>query len=217
MKKCVMVGIAGVGALAAPAVAGTIGPMQYLSVADSPLQFLGANAQLENFEDGALNTPGVAASAGFVLGGSAWVDSVDGDDGFIDGACVGGHSWLQNVAVNGITFTFSPVFGGNLPNWAGIVWTDGHNPAYFEAFNSLGQSLGVVVHNNADEMYQGSTAEDTFVGAYDTAGISYFRIWGTMGGLEVDHLQYGYEPVPAPGALALVGAAGLLFRMRRRG
>ena len=39
----------------------------------------------------------------------------------------------------------------------------------------------------------GTTAEDTFFGVYNRGGISAIRILNTVGGIEIDHLQYGFE------------------------
>ena len=58
---------------------------------------------LETFEDGALNTPGVSADHGFVGCYSVYEDSVDADDGVIDGNGNGGHSW--GSFDNSISFT----------------------------------------------------------------------------------------------------------------
>jgi hypothetical protein len=67
------VGIVALLAVCTPvARAGLTTPSPYLSFVDSP--FAGGIYQyfyLEDFEDGALNTPGVSASGGFVLAPSA--------------------------------------------------------------------------------------------------------------------------------------------------
>src|SRR5262245_58046922 len=104
-----------------------LGPTPYLSFADSP--FNGGSFSsffLEDFEDGALNTPGVTASAGWsVLGPGAFTDSVDGDDGAIDGSGTRGHSFFSNSTQSTLTFTFNAAaLGGALPTAVGIVWTD---------------------------------------------------------------------------------------------
>lgn len=196
--------------------ASVIGPQLYTSTAHSPLNAIGPLVYLENFEDGLLNTPGVSASAGAVITGSPYVDSVDGDDGFVDGFGAGGHSWWAANGATGVVFTFAPIFGGQRPNWAGIVWTDGHNPVYFEAFDATGASLGVAMGNHADASYTGTTAEDSFYGAHSPSGISAIRVWSTTaGGLELDHLQYGLQ-VPGPGVLALLGVGACLWRIRLR-
>src|SRR5690349_9241259 len=67
--------------LSGAARAGTmLGPnLDYESFADSP--FFGHSFSyfhLEDFEDGALNTPGVTSSGGVVVGPGPLVDSVDG-------------------------------------------------------------------------------------------------------------------------------------------
>src|SRR5438067_673727 len=82
-----------------------LGPSPYLSFADSP--FNGGSFgyfYLETFEDGALNTPGVTASAGSVTSPGSLTDSVDGDDGTIDGSGTAGHSYISGTSTS-LTFT----------------------------------------------------------------------------------------------------------------
>ena len=79
------------------AAASLIGPTPYSSFADSP--FAGGSFSwfyVEDFEDGLINTPGVSVSpltSAMAVGG--YTDSVDGDDGVIDGSGSGGHSLRQ--------------------------------------------------------------------------------------------------------------------------
>ena len=134
-----------------------LGPTPYLSQADSPfdLSGLGVSFFLEDFEDHLFDTPGVSGN-GFVVGDvfSAFpgvIDSVDGDDGVINGICtvpvitppanVGDPNWGQLAGLTdfcdsysrggseGITFTFdeaalTSALGG-FPTHVGIAWTDG--------------------------------------------------------------------------------------------
>ncbi len=58
-----------------------LGPTPDLSAADSPFD-LSSNFYLEDFEDGALNTPGVSGNVK-VQSGFVDIDSVDADDGVI--------------------------------------------------------------------------------------------------------------------------------------
>src|SRR5678815_5413703 len=101
-----------------PANAALIGPAPYLSSADSPFSFSSFTYfHLETFEDGALNTPGVTASgsslcvvntAGCFLN-SPLIDSVDADNGPIDGnGGAPGHD-LFAAGIPGITFVFDAV------------------------------------------------------------------------------------------------------------
>ena len=82
------------------AVAGPIfyGPTAYSSTADSPFNTSSYEYLFfETFEDG-LNTPGVSASGGLTIGFDQFVDSVDADDGILDGiGGASGHSWYSNV------------------------------------------------------------------------------------------------------------------------
>jgi hypothetical protein len=150
---------------------------------------------LETFEDGALNTPGVTASTGSVIGPGGLTDSVDADDGVIDGSGTNGHSFFAIPGSTGITFTFDATALSGLPTRVGIVWTDGEGTTTFEAFGPGGVPLGQIGPVAiADGSVTGTTAEDRFFGVIHTAGISSIRISNTVGGIEVDHLQYG---VPA--------------------
>ncbi|MEO8037426.1 MAG: PEP-CTERM sorting domain-containing protein [Betaproteobacteria bacterium] len=221
--------LAGTLAALPAAQAAYLGPTPYLSFADSPFngQPMFSWFHLEDFEDGALNTPGVSASAGGVLGPGALTDSVDGDDGAIDGAGTAGHSWFSNGSASSMTFTFSAAVLGALPTHVGIVWTDvgvvaptnGFGPVTFEAFDATNASLGVMgPFAFGDGSAAGATAEDRFLGATDPGGISAVRITTTNStDWEVDHLQYGLAPIPEPSAWMLLGAglAGLCAQRRR--
>jgi hypothetical protein len=151
---------------------------------------------LENFEKGYLSTPGVTNSAGTV-GSGPYTDSVDADDGVIDGIGSGHALWAHPSSV--LTFTFSKDVLEELPTHAGIVWTDvGSGGGYygkvtFEAFDANSNSLGTIgpidVGDGSD---QRGTAEDRFFGVSNTNGISAIRL--SMNGTsdwECDHLQYG--------------------------
>lgn len=202
------------------------GPTPYLSSADVPNGFYagGNPVVLENFEDDSLDF-GISASAGSIidrLGRIPFddVDSVDVDDGVIDGSGSLGRSWFQPAGNNGVTFTFaSPVTA------AGLVWTDSlAAPIVFEAFGPGMASLGVFGPVTlGDTVFTGTTAEDRFFGVQDVNGIVALRMTvltapGTSG-LEVDHVQFG-NAVPLPGAIWLFGS-GLLaiagFRKARTG
>ncbi len=181
---------------------------------------------LETFEDGLLNTPGVTADVGVVIGPIGITDSVDSDDGAIDDFGGNGHSMFNAPGDAGIRYNFNAAQLGQLPTHVGIVWTDGatFNNVTLEAFGALGASLGTRTELNVgDGNFNSGTAEDRFFGVIDMAGISAIRISspGTPGssgsGIEVDHLQYGLQAIPEPNCIALFGiVTGLLGAMRRR-
>ncbi|MHB9072310.1 MAG: VPLPA-CTERM sorting domain-containing protein [Desulfobaccales bacterium] len=198
--------------VAAPASAASLlGPTPYLSFADSPFAGLGlANFQLETFEDNLLNTPGVSANFGAPFGPAGNADSVDADDGSIDGSGTGGHSFFSGSGATGIIFAFdAAALGGSLPTHAGIVWTDGAGDTSFEAFGPGLVSLGTIGPVAiADGSFFGTTAEDRFFGVSDPGGILAIKISNTAGGIEVDHLQYGNAAavVPLPASVWLLGS-----------
>lgn len=225
-----------------------LGPTPYLSAADSPFaEYLDEpDFYLEDFEDGELNTPGIfqplhhvfgTAFHGVVMEPSEFTDSVDGDDGIIDGAGTAGHSFrsqalfvsptlLQRNTVD-VQFEFDETELGYLPNAFGFVWTDG--PVGIDYFRP-GLDLRVVITDSEGNSFlspyvklfanidrNGQTIEDVFFGVIADAGITEVTIFGVYYGdseimpyLEIDHLQYGRLVVPEPGTYSLVAS---LFTM----
>lgn len=201
------------------------GPSHYYQFSDSP--FAGGSYSsfyLEDFEDGVLNVPDVVATGlvpPAVIGPTSVTDSVDGDDGTIDGLGRAGYSLFAAFGDSGITFTFSDATLGSLPTVAGIVWTDGNNSISFEARDLGGNVIASSLNNShADNSIFGETDEDRFYGVAYSGGIKSITIWSGPGGIEVDHLQYGIgtpNPVPEPMTLLLGGASlAAAFRKRSR-
>lgn len=201
--------------VAAASFAQGTGPVPYLQASDSPwaAMFGDPSFFLEDFEDGSLNILGVTGN-GLVIGPGGLTDSVDGDDGLVNGSGTFGRSYFTGNGGTGITFTFSQAALGFLPQRAGLVWTDGAGSITFEAFDGNGASLGILTGSHADGGFSGSTAEDRFYGWENLGGIGSINIRNSGGGIEVDHLQYG--AVPEPGAMALLGLGGLAVLLKRQ-
>ena len=209
------------------AFAASIGPTPYTSfAAHSPfasVDFSGGYLHLETFEGGSLGTPGVTASAGSVTGPGGITDSVDEDDGLVDGSGQQGRSFFGDGAT-GIRLTFDAAVLGGLPTHAGIVWTDGaaFNTVTFRAFGPGNVSLGeIVAPNIGDGNFQNGTAEDRFFGWIDANGIESIHIFNSLmtgggSGIDVDHLQYALVPEPSTYALFLAGIALVGFGVKRR-
>lgn len=179
-----------------------LGPLPYLSFDDSPFALIDVSEfYLEDFEDGVLDTPFVSASGNglTVFGPGGSVDSVDADDGAIDGSGTGGRSLVATPPIPSITFDFEPI-GGMLPTHVGVVWTDGQPTlppnTTFEVFDGNGGLLVTETAQLADDTNMGTTFEDRFFGAIHEEGISRITIANDNAasfGIEVDHLQYGYN------------------------
>ena len=214
-----------------PAIAALLGPTPYLcfdasvsagcGTADSPFNDEAFDYfYLENFEDHLFNTLGVTASTGGVTSvvyGPTLHDSVDADDGIIDGSGLDGDSYISINGPTGITFNFDETILGKLPTHAGMVWTDGDGDIIFEAFDSNGVSMGTIGPVPiASPLNNGATDEDRFFGAVNLNGISSIFISNTSGGVEVDHLQYGVVPIPAAVWLFGSGLIGLIGVARRK-
>lgn len=208
------------------------GPLPYLRSSDSPFSGVSSSQfYLETFEDGLVNTLGLTASGGIPIGMDPYVDSIDAQDGFIDGlGSPNGHSFWSHFTETVMTFSFDVALLGALPTYAGLVWTDiGYNsptpyygPVSFEAFGASGQSLGSTgPYILGDGIDTGQTAEDRFFGVFDPLGVSSIRISTNTSDWEIDDVQYGRGPtesVPEPSTLLLIGlgGAGLLgYRARR--
>jgi hypothetical protein len=220
--------LAAAAGLASPAAAQLVGPTPYLSTADSPFHAADhVQFYLEDFEDGALNTPGLHATGL----GQVCVSNLAGcfdHVGLEDSVGNGGDANVGHSLFSGggsLTLTFDAAALGALPTQAGLVWTDGLNPIVFEAFDENGVSLGTIDGDSADNSFAGGTAEDRFYGVTNAGGISKLVI-SDSSGLEIDHVQYGVDvaapnggvPEPTTWALMLTGffGAGGALRARRR-
>ena len=223
--RCTLLGIGVVVSIAGSASGATVYVISYLSEADSPFVGLAASySHLENFEDGTLNTPGVAGT-GFnqVAPPGPQTDSVDGDDGAIDGFGTAGRSLY--ITSHEVEFTFDAGVLGSLPTYAGIAWTDvgvttpgtptGFGAVEVRFYDSADQLIGEFLSLTlGDGNVNGGTAEDRFIGYSGPSGVA--RMTVTMDNStdwEVDHLQYGY--VPGPGGAAMLGIASLAMLRRR--
>lgn len=175
-------------AIVVPAEGATFfGPVPYLSRADIPagLYLSAGPTELEDFEDGTLDSTIIASSGGVIPPGfEGLIDSVDADDGTIDGSGLNGHSWFAA----GVKFTFPP---GTIA--AGVVWTDGAGEGVtFSAFGPGNVPLGVIGPFNGlgDGVFSGETAEDRFFGVRDADGVESIFITSQSGGMELDHVQF---------------------------
>jgi hypothetical protein len=212
-----------------------LGPAPYLSAADSPFPVDGSNANfyLEDFEDGELDTPGIfqplhPITHASVIQPHGLTDSVDADDGLIDGVGNDGHSLAANAYLvfpidpprswSHIRFGFDPILLGFYPNSFGFVWTDGiaSNDVLIELFDDDWELLASNKFVGlGDDFLSGQTAEDRFIGVISSIPFAYVQITSMYSGspytFEIDHVQYGWIEVPEPRAASLVLAAFMIL------
>jgi hypothetical protein len=198
------------------------GPSPYLSVADSPFASV-PGLTVVTFESGGLPA-GVSASTGQIAVPGLFTDSVDADDGTIDGLGSAGHSFY--IQTQTVRFDFVALTGSTLPTHVGVVWTDvgtvpgaplGFAPVTFVAFGPDGIELEDLPGGTlGDGTAASSTAEDRFFGVFNAAGVSAITLT-TVGSIdwELDHLQFG-GVVPEPTTVGVLAAAGILGLRRPR-
>jgi hypothetical protein len=190
-------------------------------------------SHIEDFEDGALNTPGVTAIGGSVLGPGGLTDSVEGAN---PGSGSTGYSYYSNGS-NLLRFNFDKVaLGGFLPTTAGVTWTDvgyvtgdvpgsavpdftGSGTVRFRAYSESNALLTTISHVLGDGKVTGETDEDSIFAYTDLAGIGAITI--EMGGSvdwEVDDLRYSAaKAVPTPALLPGLLGLGLTMWRKRNG
>jgi len=194
------------------------GPSPYLGFSDSPFKSLAFDYfYLDDFEGGLGTLPGVTLNSGWIVSNPASLtDSVDADDGSIDGAGTNGHSLYSGGGQPNLIITFNAAaLGGHLPTHVGIVATDigsvlsgppGVATVTLTATDTNGMPLGLLVETNFGNGSlfgdsPGATSEDRFFGVSSPVGIANVRLYLTNStDWEVDHLQFGYasETVPRP-------------------
>jgi len=78
---------------------------------------------------------------------------------------------------------------------------------HLKQFDSSAISLGSIGPVSiATSGTSGQTDEDSFFGVINPEGISSIFISSSSGEIEIDHLQYGHNAVPIPGAIWLLGS-----------
>lgn len=187
-------------------------PIAYRSPRDAVGFWQGAVPELQDFEapDGPWETgftldcglrwaPGLRSLDGVLI-----VDSVDADDGLIDGSGTMGASW--SCPASSLTIQFDhPV------TQAGFVWTDSDRALSNVNIQVLGSDMrSQLAEMNAgdlaDDYSTGTTAEDRFFGVKADEGIGAIRISIDKGtGIEIDHVAM-LVPEPSASLLAIIGA-----------
>ena len=179
------------------------GPTPYLSADDTPFGFALGPTFIEDFEDGQIDSR-ISVSASSIQPPGGITDSVDADDGVIDGSGIGGTSLFGS--------SIRVTFAEPLPRYAGMVWTDGAiSNVTFQAFGPGGVPIGNTGPVSlGDGSINGTTAEDRFFGVRDAGGISSIQFVSSAV-MEIDHVQF--ETAVEPAILSTVddGNLGVLL------
>ncbi len=209
----------------------------YRSAEDNPFRagVAAGTMFLEDFEDGRLNTPFVdeeesGGGAGrSTLGMTQFLagenNSVDGDDGVIDAADILGVGWMGPLrGLGSISFVFEPRIlpdgRRQYPTWFGFAVTAGYAGSNTtvrftdEQESLLGQERLPAGSFPEYDAGQRGVATDRFVSFYVPTGAEIMHINGTI--YTIDHLTYGWDPIPEPGTATLAVLPLLLMMMRHR-
>lgn len=170
-----------------------LGPTPYTSMANSPINLSqpGHTSHLEDFEDATLDLLGTTFSVGAIHDPSPTTDSVDADDGAIDGSGIGGHSWLVPAGRMLTMMLDEPTLHHHPPKF-GFVLTDAAPGATITVafFGHEKELLGETVVTMGDANNDGATAEDVFVGCVNSdGGVSMVTVVADSGEFEIDHVQ----------------------------
>jgi hypothetical protein len=198
-------------------------PSPYFSLADSPFVDLNEGTFIfEDFEDGSLDLPvGVVGYPGLIMEPSPLTDSVDGDDGIVDGSGSEGKSYRPTFISVGFTnpptylteyrLSFTSTEPGGLPTAVGLVVTDGlpGSTIVVSVDDRNGLNTFVLYNMNFDMDSSGSTFEDRFIGVTNPLGMREVRFGHHWRGFphearfEIDHLQF-IIPEPEYESISLV-------------
>jgi hypothetical protein len=153
-------------------------------------------------------------------------NSVDEDDGILDngdngsGALAPDGSWYMiPPGILIMSFRFDEAGRGRLPDYFGFVFTNpGEAYPYMDILGQGNTLLERIDMRSIVETYNngGGTGvnDDWFAGFRSTQGIQEVVLYGFG---TIDHLTWGWTPVPEPGSAVLVAAgAGWMLRRRKR-
>ncbi|MBL9149662.1 MAG: VCBS repeat-containing protein [Phycisphaerae bacterium] len=173
-------------------------PTPYATLGDSGLfgaMSLDDEFKCETFEDGSVNTLGLTIVGGTIVAPAATTDSVDADDGSVNGSGTGGRSYRANAG-SSVALSFSSAALGGYPERVGVVFTDGPSAATLVVTVETGfgptftKSVGPV----GDAADNGATAEDRLVSITSSFGIKKVTLSlaapNAGASFEIDHVQY---------------------------
>ena len=164
---------------------------------------------VEDFEDGLVNTTGLAMALGIMSPGG----SVDEDDGILgnqDDDTFHGRNWYAGASGPSLTARaeFTSDASGHYPTYAGwVIDTYEDQDAFFEAYDPSGNLV-------ASYRYILEWGDYQFVGVYAPQGIGAIQSRNNFN-LSIDHVQYGYA-IPEPSTALLTATAALAAASRRR-
>ncbi len=184
--------------------AAQIGPVPYLAFdpnnpnaerSDSPFADIEFSSfYFENFESDAVIPQLIMESGIRSTAFGSTNDSVDGDDGQVDGSGVNGSAWFDE---NLISFQIDQNEVDELPTHLGLVITDsslGGADMTLTAFDSNNEVVeAFTFFFEGDDSFAGTTDEDRFVGIIHEGGIARIELHDNEApnGFEIDHIYFG--------------------------
>ena len=202
------------GCVTAPVAASDFIPLlDYKAANDSPFPQFGIDGllEIEDFEDGEINTPGVIFSS---LGNVVEIQEGFGIASEPDGGKTGKalESFHTVCATTypaqcpaTVVLDFTTEAFGMLPTYAGFVWTDAVRESESDIHPWARVTVTDAEGNQDSTLFNelplrselaSAAADDTFISFVNEAGISNLQITivtngGNGGHLAIDHLQYG--------------------------
>ena len=207
----------------------TYAGLSYRGRFDSPFyqSIQAGTTYVEDFEDHEVNTPGLSLPIGNIPGSP--IHSVDEDDGTLDNFGQGWYWFSANsvLAPEGFPYTYEIRFSrngsGQFPTHAGAVLLGfTTNPEsgfrYFQAFDAAGEPILDTALTALVPVFPGTTSPqstkgDQLFGLIYEAGISRIILGPSR---RMDHVQYGYGPIPEPAAGILSAGGMLVLALRRK-
>lgn len=173
-----------------------------------------------NFDEPATPTGLVPSNYWSSSHGITIIDGVNGPNTIINDVS-GTYPWINSGNANVGNFGVNMTFDSPIASMSFQAWDPSGPPSFF------GNGLTIIlmdINENVLDFQQFTGAwggiGDTWIDITTSGGDSFEKVIAFNNSFDpltiVDNLSWTKAPVPAPGAFALLGAAGMIIRRRRR-